>query len=227
MSTTADAPRTSGRRVVRVKTLPAAARLFFQHPSPRILVIASVLAVALRLAIGHWHWSDAIAIGALVAWHPFSEWLIHVHILHVQPGRGRVSDALDRAAGLSHRLHHEDPYDLRWQFIDRSTSIGFLVILGLINLAFRNHTALSGTTTALVLATSYEWIHFLIHTDVPAKRWPYKQLHRAHRLHHYRNERYWLGVTMHAADRILRTYPARDDVPVSATARTALAGLRR
>jgi hypothetical protein len=221
------ATRPSGRRVVRVKTLPAAARLFFQHPSPRILVGAAVLAIAGRLAIGDWHWSDAVAIAAVVAAHPFVEWLIHVYILHVQPGRGRVSDALDKAAGLSHRLHHEDPYDLRWQFVDRSTAIGFLVLLGLIALAFRNHTALSGTTTALVLGTSYEWIHFLIHTDVPAKRWPYKQLHRAHRLHHYRNERYWLGVTMHAADRVLGTYPARDDVPVSATARTALAGLRR
>jgi sterol desaturase/sphingolipid hydroxylase (fatty acid hydroxylase superfamily) len=43
---------------------------------------------------------------------------------------------------------------------------------------------------------------------------------RAHRLHHFRNEHYWFGVTMHLGDRVLRTYPAKDAVPPSATART-------
>ena len=158
---------------------------------------------------------------------PFTEWLIHVYILHVQPGRNWLNNAFDRAAGIAHRLHHQDPYDLRWQFIHPRVVIGGLVFDATVIAVFRSAPALTFVTVAILLTTVYEWVHFLIHTDVPAKRAPYKQLHRAHRMHHYRNEDYWLGVTNHLGDRVLRTYPAKDDVPVSRTATTALAGLKR
>jgi hypothetical protein len=39
-------------------------------------------------------------------------------------------------------------------------------------------------------------------------------------LHHYRNEKYWFGVTIHLADHVLRTFPHKEEVPVSATAFT-------
>ena len=49
----------------------------------------------------------------------------------------------------------------------------------------------------------------------------YARLARNHRLHHFRNERYWLGVTSNSGDRILRTLPrSKTDVPLSDTART-------
>ena len=41
------------------------------------------------------------------------------------------------------------------------------------------------------------------------------------RLHHYRNENYWLGVSSNTGDRLLRTLPKhKTDVPLSETART-------
>src|SRR5205807_1541058 len=43
---------------------------------------------------------------------------------------------------------------------------------------------------------------------------------RRHRLHHYKNEKYWFGVTVHLADHVLRTFPQRDAVETSPTART-------
>jgi sterol desaturase/sphingolipid hydroxylase (fatty acid hydroxylase superfamily) len=227
MTATEAVPVRRGREVVRVRTLPDAARLFARHTSPRILLGATVLVVAARLAVGSWSLADAIVAAVLIGVQPFTEWLIHVYILHVQPGRGRLSDVLDRAAGLAHRLHHKDPYDLRWQFIHPRVTVGGLVVDVLVVAAFRTPAAVTGVMVAILLTTVYEWVHFLIHTDVPAKRAPYKQLHRAHRLHHYRNESYWLGVTNHLGDRVLRTYPAKEDVPVSATAVTALAGLKR
>jgi hypothetical protein len=227
MTATEAMPVRRGREVVRVRTLPDAARLFTRHTSPRILLGATVLVLAARLAIGSWSLADAIVAAVLIGVQPFTEWLIHVYILHVQPGRGRLSDALDRAAGLAHRLHHKDPYDLRWQFIHPRVTIGGLVVDALVVAVFRTPAAVTGVMIAILLTTVYEWVHFLIHTDVPARRAPYKQLHRAHRLHHYRNESYWLGVTNHLGDRVLRTYPAKEDVPVSATAVTALAGLKR
>ena len=49
-------------------------------------------------------------------------------------------------------------------------------------------------------------------------RW-YARLWLNHRLHHFKNEHYWYGVTMLSGDRLLGTAPARDAVPTSRTAR--------
>jgi hypothetical protein len=67
---------------------------------------------------------------------------------------------------------------------------------------------------------AYEWIHFLIHSSYKPKRWYYRYVYKAHRLHHFRNENYWFGVTVHLADHVLRTFPEKDAVPVSPTAFT-------
>jgi hypothetical protein len=225
--TATQAPVRRERQVVRVKTVNDAAHLFVRHTGPRILLVASAIVIAARIALGRWSLTDAIVAGVIVAAQPFTEWLIHVYILHVQPGTGWLNDAFDKAAGIAHRLHHQDPYDLRWQFIHPRVVIGGLVFDATVLAIFRTPAALTGVLAAVLLTTVYEWVHFLIHTDVPAKHAPYKQLHKAHRLHHYRNENYWLGVTNHLGDRVLRTYPAKDAVPVSPTAVTALAGLKR
>ena len=68
--------------------------------------------------------------------------------------------------------------------------------------------------------THYEWVHLLVHTRYrPTMRY-YRRLARNHRLHHYRNEKYWLGVTSNTGDRIMGTYPRHAaDVPLSDTAR--------
>jgi hypothetical protein len=43
---------------------------------------------------------------------------------------------------------------------------------------------------------------------------------RNHRLHHFKNERYWHGITNTVADRVLGTMPVHTEVPRSKTART-------
>jgi len=48
----------------------------------------------------------------------------------------------------------------------------------------------------------------------------YQGLIRNHRLHHFKNEHYWYGVSMLAADRPLRTAPDPESVERSETART-------
>ena len=48
----------------------------------------------------------------------------------------------------------------------------------------------------------------------------YRYVWRAHRNHHFRNEHYWFGVTMHLADHVLGTFPERSAVEVSPTVRT-------
>ena len=74
--------------------------------------------------------------------------------------------------------------------------------------------------TGYAMLLTYEWTHFLIHSTYRPKPRYYRYISRAHRLHHYRNERYWFGVTIHLGDHVLRTFPKRDEVAASPTART-------
>jgi hypothetical protein len=192
-----------------------------RHRSPQLFLVALPVAVGVRLVRGPFTWVDAVVAAGIVAAQPFTEWLIHVYVLHVRP-RGRVTNAIDWAAGRSHRLHHRDPLDLSWQFIHPHAVLGgFLIDAVLLAVSPQAATA---AVTAITLSLLYEWTHYLIHTDVRPRNPLYKGLWRHHRLHHFRNENYWFGVTGRLGDRVLRTLPEKNAVPVSPTARTALAG---
>jgi sterol desaturase/sphingolipid hydroxylase (fatty acid hydroxylase superfamily) len=74
--------------------------------------------------------------------------------------------------------------------------------------------------TVAVAAIIYEWIHYLVHTDYKPKSRPFRAVYRHHRLHHFKNENFWLTVTTaNTADRIFGTNPDPADVPTSPTAK--------
>jgi hypothetical protein len=66
----------------------------------------------------------------------------------------------------------------------------------------------------------YEWTHFLIHTAYRPRSAAYMRIWRNHRLHHFKNEHFWHGITNNLSDRVLGTNPDQRDVPKSETART-------
>lgn len=202
-----------------ITTLRSAFGEFAAHRPPQLLAAQIAVLLAVRLVWAPFHPSDAIVVGSLLLAQPFVEWAIHVYVLHCPANGSRR----DRLAGYSHRRHHENPRDLRWQFLHPYTVYGGWVLLAVIVLAFRNPTSLTGAVYAGVLTMTYEWVHFLIHTDYAPKRAAFRRLHRAHRLHHFRNERYWLGVSRRLGDKVLGTNPDKADVEVSPTAKTALA----
>ena len=201
--------------------LRASLREFASFTTARWLAGMLVIAVVVRAAIGGWAASDVVTGVAVVALEPFTEWVIHVFILHFRPRqvRGRT---VDLAIGRMHRRHHQAPKDPRFLFIPLR-AIRFYAVLdaGLLVVAWRAGPALA---TAVAVATAmtlvYEWTHYLIHSDYQPRSRLYRGIWRAHRLHHFRNENYWYGVTSHVGDRVLRTYPAKDDVPLSPTATT-------
>ncbi len=80
--------------------------------------------------------------------------------------------------------------------------------------------AWTGITLHLLLTLNYEWVHLLAHTHVVPKTALYRRLWRNHRLHHFKNEHYWFGVTMLAGDRILGTAPDPKAVQTSSTCRS-------
>ena len=201
-------------------TLRNAMAQFVTKPTARVLGVVFAAVAVTRLALGGWVLRDGIVIGAILAFEPFTEWLIHVYVLHFKPRRvGRFT--IDPLVARKHRAHHRDPTDLDLVFIPMPVVLGALVAgFGLpLLLAPTVRVALSASLASFGMLFVYEWTHYLIHTRYRPKTSFYRKLWRAHRWHHYRNENYWFGVTMHLGDRVLRTYPEKDAVDLSPTAR--------
>ena len=202
-------------------TLTAAFREFIGHRSARILMPATAAAWVVRASLGGWRVWDALIPVIIVALEPFTEWAIHVALLHWKP-RHVAGRRLDPLIARKHRAHHADPKDAELVFVPVSVLVISLTVGAGLYLTLVPTLRLGLTTMAAsyTMFSLYEWTHFLIHSTYRPKTRAYRYVWRAHRLHHYRNERYWFGVTMHLGDRVLRTYPAKEAVPPSATART-------
>jgi len=202
-------------------SLREAAAVFVRHGSPRVLLAALAVATAARLWLGGWSLWDLAPIAAIAAFWPVLEWLIHVFILHAKPiSIGRFT--FDGRVPRKHRAHHRDPWNAELVFIPfHSFSYALPLVVALcFALTPTPQLALTALAAFLLGALHYEVVHFLIHTRVDPRGAYYRRLWRNHRLHHFKNEYHWYGVTRLEADRLLRTAPEADRVATSPTART-------
>jgi hypothetical protein len=211
------AERTGGRNL----GLGGAARVFAGYGSPRVIAIFSLGTVAARLLYGHWGWSDLAVCGGILVVEPFLEWIIHVYGLHGRP-RTVFGRRLDPLYARRHRMHHRDPRNVPLVFVPLPVLAGFLAALFAISWFAFPTRALTVTSfaTMTTFLFAYEWSHFLIHSSYVPRGWIFRAVWRNHILHHYKNEKYWFGVTNPIADYALRTHPAKDAVATSPTART-------
>ena len=202
-------------------TLAGEAAAFRRFASPRLLVVLLVLLVATRVAFGGWRWPDAIVAAVILGLEPFTEWVTHVFLLHAKP-RTILGRRVDPLAARKHREHHADPFDRALVFIPLGVLIpNLLGGVALYAAILRNvHLVLTAMTTSVAMLLTYEWTHHLIHSPYLPRRRVYRYVWRAHRLHHFRNEHYWFGVTIHLADHALGTFPDKDAVELSPTCRT-------
>jgi H+/Cl- antiporter ClcA len=202
---------------------------FARTSSARVIMpVVAALAVA-RAFVGSWGRGDLAAVVVIVALTGPVEWVIHLFILHAAP-TAWTSRRLGTGSG--HREHHLDPPDMKWLLLRGIDAAVFLLMLAVfaamwsIPMAVVIRAAVWPTYVSALLLTAaglahYEWTHLLVHSSYRPRSRYYSRLARNHRRHHYRNERYWLGVTSNAGDRLMRTLPkADDDVPRSETART-------
>ncbi|HYC21353.1 MAG TPA: sterol desaturase family protein [Candidatus Bathyarchaeia archaeon] len=202
-------------------TLGGVLACFVRFPSPQILIAATVASLAARISIGGLTPGDALVALAIVAFWPFQEWLIHVFILHYRPVTF-LGGSFDFPVPQSHRAHHRDPWDIPLLFIPTHV---FLYAIP-IQLAFwllvmpTQALATSGPAVYFFLTLHDEWVHFLVHTRYRPRSRLYDRLWRNHRLHHFKNESYWYGVTMLTGDRLLGTAPEVKLAPTSSTCRT-------
>jgi hypothetical protein len=205
----------------RTLSLRAAARSFVRYPSPRLLLPVTLGAWLGRILLVRWAWWDLAIPAVILGLEPFTEWIVHVYLLHFRP-REWHGLRIDPLAARKHREHHRDPRRPELIFIPFPVLVTSLLVGGFLYwlLLPNGRLALTAVATSYSMLLAYEWTHFLIHSPYLPKSRLYRYVWRAHRLHHYRNEHYWFGVTMHAADHLLGTFPDKDAVPLSPTART-------
>src|SRR3954451_21938015 len=192
-----------------------------------MLFAAVVIALVARLAIGEFGWQDVAAVAAMLVIYPFGEWAVHVYLLHSKA---------DLATTRAHMEHHAEPHDLDLINFGPGEALAILLLAAPLSVAlaslllallpgeFPVGASVSMLLTAYVLIAMYEWVHFLIHTAHRPRSRYYRRIWRNHRLHHFKNEHYWHGITNTISDKVLRTNPDQKDVPKSGTARALHGG---
>jgi Fatty acid hydroxylase len=231
MSATA-ASETPGKALhgSEVRTLREAAREFARKPSPWLIALAIAAGVGARAALGDLSWRDGVAVAAILAIYPFGEWAIHVYVLHMRPFELR-GWRIDPPAARGHRAHHRDPHDLGMIALEPAElaqllflAVPFTIALVAVPVSLLGGPVSPGAMVSAALAGYaaigvYEWTHFLIHTAYRPRSRYYRSIRRNHRLHHFKHEGYWHGITNTIGDRVLGTDPDQRSVPRSRAAR--------
>lgn len=203
-----------------IKTLRRAAAIFFRFPSPRFLLIHLLALLGLRLAVGNFSLWDLAVVGLVSVYWPFQEWLLHVKILHSRPFQlmGRTIDLLPARL---HREHHRDPWYLPHIFLPLRVVAGLAPFSALLWwLAMPNlGLALTGMAALGAAALLYEWVHYLTHTHYRPRGAYYRKIWKGHRLHHFKNEKYWHAFTVPLVDNMMGTAPDPREVETSETCR--------
>lgn len=222
------ADRSSAQRADELSSVAEVLGVFVSFGSPRVIAVALGITGIGRGALGGIGWFDLALVGVVAALAGPVEWIIHRTLLHAPEDSIRMRRL---QTGTGHREHHLDPLDVGWALLAWSDALVFAVMLSLFSAVWTVPLAAifgvaivpawaTATFASIVALGHYEWTHLLIHTRYRPKTRLYRRLAKNHRLHHYRNEHYWLGVTSNMGDRAFQTLPkAKTDVPLSETAR--------
>lgn len=204
-----------------VATLADGARVFFSQVSPKLMFAAGCSTAVLRLSLGPLTAFDLGAAAATIIFYWVFEWAAHVVLLHGKP-REVLGRTVDPLYAKYHRAHHREPWRLRWVLVpSRFIALAF-VATGALALFVAPSRPLGVTAWSVFCfyALSYEWTHFLVHTRYKPRSAFFREIWRNHRLHHFKNEDYWFGLSVTLADSAFGTAPAASEVPTSNTTRT-------
>ena len=207
-------------------------REFRANRSPWIIGAAIVVAAGVRIAMGGFSWRDAVAAAAMLVdlsvrrvgdpRLPAAHAAVQVPRAQRRPadveGAPRAPQGADRP-----RADPARPRRGRWRCCWLAVPHGRRCV-GAARLADRRARCRGARWSRALLAGYvlvgvYEWTHFLIHTAYRPRSRYYRSIWRTHRLHHFKNEHYWHGITNTVADRVLGTLPDQRAIERSRTAR--------
>jgi hypothetical protein len=215
MSTVAD------HDMKELSTLAEARVAFMRQLSPKLMLAAATTTLAARIVLGAFAAPDVIAVvGTIVFWCLF-EWGAHVVLLHAKPRRV-LGFEVDPLYARVHRAHHEAPWRLDRVLVPARFIVAAFFVTGVLALGVASdiRVGLSAWSTFCFAALAYEWTHFLVHTRHKPRTTFFRAIWRNHRLHHFKNENYWFGLSTTLTDRVFGTDPEPNDVPTSGTTRT-------
>jgi sterol desaturase/sphingolipid hydroxylase (fatty acid hydroxylase superfamily) len=195
-------------------TLHSAASIYLQQGSSRVLLAGIAIVLTARIAIERFTLADLLTAMILLATWPLQERLFHEYLLHLR-ARRLLGTTLARRISTNHQMHHRNPWRTATIFIQPRAYFAILPAVSAICLVIARDVrlALTGLAAFLFALAWYEWIHFLIHTPyVPRSMW-YRRRWQNHRLHHFRNSRYWYGITSPLGDTLLGSGPEPAHVP--------------
>jgi sterol desaturase/sphingolipid hydroxylase (fatty acid hydroxylase superfamily) len=202
-----------------VRTHRQALRVFFSKRTPRTIAKIAAGSWAARLLLGPPTLRDVAAAATAITIWPLQEWVLHKHLLHIEP-RTIAGVRIDPAFARAHRNHHAEPRDIDTTLLPIKTvhQAGPLSA-GLWLLAFGpTRAAVTGMATYSTMTLFYEWTHFIVHTNVKPKTAYGERVRRNHRLHHFRHEGYWFAFTLPLVDRLFGTDPDPKTITRSPTA---------
>jgi len=199
-------------------TLNEAVQVFFRHASPLVLSLVVVATTALRIALGSWSAVDLLVPPTIVLCWPMLEWLIHVHLLHFRP-RQVFGIRIDPLNARRHRQHHQDPWRFERAFIPLPGLLLALAKLVMVAALSPWPAMWTAVITITLLGLHYEWVHYLAHIRYCPRSHRYRTLVLNHRRHHFKNEHYWMGVSMISGDLLMGTSADPDEVKHSPTVR--------
>ncbi len=202
-----------------IRTRGQALRVFFSRKGPRTIAGTAAGSWIARLLLGPPGMMDLVAAAAAIGVWPLQEWLLHKHVLHLEPRtiRGKHIDPMFARA---HRAHHAEPRDVDMTLLPQQVIVGAAPVaaVGWLLAFGPRRAAVTAMATYSTMTLFYEWTHFIVHTNVKPLTKYGKQVRRNHRLHHYRHEDYWYAFTFPAVDRWFGTAPDPDTIERSRTA---------
>jgi sterol desaturase/sphingolipid hydroxylase (fatty acid hydroxylase superfamily) len=167
---------------------------------------------------------DVAAVATVLVAYPFVEWTAHRFVLHA-PEFQLFGKARSLGIARNHAAHHANPTDASKVASEtgRNLAVAVLGATAPFGVVFRSlRPTVTGGFMVVTGLLTYEITHGLIHSGYAGRSTWYRRCRNAHLRHHYRNENYWYGVASGLADRLLRTNPAPQEVPLSPTARGLL-----
>lgn len=150
---------------------------------------------------------------------PFNEYFIHKYFLHFPMQKNKL---INKFLQNIHYQHHLDTKNVDFIFAQLWLTFPALILDILIAyfISFSINIALVVGVSIIFYYLIYEWFHFVAHSAYTPKNAYMKYMKKYHILHHFKNEKYWFGVTNPIADFIFGKYKNPDSVEKSATVKT-------
>ncbi len=198
-------------------TFTAVTRRYLAFGETRFALIVFLVAVAFTGAQTPLDAWTALAAAAGALFWLLIEYPIHRGFLHMPRPE---SPAFRRLHARLHSGHHRDPDKPELLFIPWWVTAPSALLVGGVAVAAagdRGWQFFCGFWGTLLV---YEWLHLAIHLRYSGRNRVYRFIRKGHMLHHYKNERYWFGITNPLADYVMRTHPQAGEVATSETVRT-------